>query len=180
MKEKSIFRRWWFWLIIVILLIAIFKSCGDDDVPNNQGNVGTSEEQTEGEPDKGEIIEENTDKEDVIEEVPKENPEVPELTVSAKEIIDAFEENELKGKQTYTGKRAEITGVVGDIGEILGSVYVTLGSGEDFEIIMLQCFFKDEDEMAKVAELKKGDTLTLIGTIGEQSMYIEVKDCKLK
>lgn len=177
MKEKSIFRRWWFWLLIFILLIVLFKACGDDtDTPENTDMAGEQrEEDTTGE----EIIEDDVTPEDVIEDTPKETVEEPELTVTAKEIIDAFEENEIKGKQTYSGKRAKITGIVGDIGEVFGSVYVTLGSGEDFEIIMLQCFFKDKDEMDKIAELKKGDTLTLIGTIGEQSLNIEVKDCKL-
>lgn len=104
----------------------------------------------------------------------------PEITVTAGEVINLFEENEVKGKQTYTGKLAEITGIVDSIGESFGQTYVTIGTGEQFEIVTLQCFFKDKDEINKVAELKKGDEVTIIGTIGEQSINIGVNNCILK
>ncbi|MDY5437171.1 OB-fold protein, partial [Peptostreptococcus porci] len=44
----------------------------------------------------------------------------PEITVSAIDISKAFHENELKGKELYTDKVAEITGTVQSIDEMVG------------------------------------------------------------
>lgn len=158
-KKKPLFKRWWFIAIVLIIVIGALGSRGKDE-----DNTGKDIE-----PSKAVVKQDDVKKE--LES---------EITVTAKEVIDLFEENEIKGKQTYTGKLAEITGVVNSVGEVLSSTYVTLGSGADFELITLQCYFKEADEIDKVAELKKGDTITIIGTIGEQSLNISVNKCKFK
>ena len=149
-------------LVIAIVLFIIVSALNGDDSPEEPAQPASNVEGKDTSKPKEEIIIE------------------PEIVVTAKEIIDTFEENEVRGKQTFTGKLAEITGVVGDVGEVLNSTYVTLGTGADFEFIQLQCFFKDEAEINKVAELKSGDTITIIGTIGEQSLNIAVNDCVFK
>lgn len=104
----------------------------------------------------------------------------PEITVTATEVIETFEQNELKGKETYTGKLAEISGTVESVGESFGQTYITLGNDNDeFSIISLQCMFSKDNQQG-LSDLNKGDKVTVIGTIGEQSINIEVKDCKLK
>ena len=104
----------------------------------------------------------------------------PEITVTATEVIETFEQNELKGKETYTGKLAEISGTVDSVGESFGQTYITLGNDNDeFSIISLQCMFSKDNQQG-LSDLNKGDKVTVLGTIGEQSINIEVKDCELK
>lgn len=82
----------------------------------------------------------------------------------------------MKGKETYTGKRATITGTVESIGESFGRKYVCL-NGDGFT--SLQCFFNDEN-LTGVSDLKKGQKVTIVGTIGEMSFNVSVDDCILK
>lgn len=172
MKKKSILKKWWFWVIVVVV-VGLIGSQGDKE--ETKETVSNTAEKTE----LTDTVKEEPKAEEK-EEPKEEAAPTPGIVVNAADVIKTFEDNEIKGKQTYTDKLAEITGIVNDVGEILGQTYVTIGSGEDFELVSLQCFFKDESEIAKLAEVSKGDTITIIGTIGEQSLNIEVSDCKFK
>lgn len=98
---------------------------------------------------------------------------------TATEIIDTFEANELKGKEMYTGKRANITGRVSSIGEMFGQVSVTMVTDStDFAITDLQFFF-DKDNTAGLSDLSDGDVVTIQGTIGEKSINVQVQDSVL-
>jgi hypothetical protein len=108
--------------------------------------------------------------------VTKEKP----VVVKAEDLAATFDENEIKGNKLYKDKIAEITGTVSDIGESLGQTYVVLSSGKDFSITNVQCFFKDDSEISKVAEIKKGTKVTIIGKIDGKSINVAVNDCKIK
>ena len=98
------------------------------------------------------------------------------LTVTADEVIQTFEDNELRGKELYTGKRAQITGVVEHVGETSGRAFVTLkNSNDSHSLIELQCFFKDPTSLSNLVE---GQSVTLVGTIGGLSVDISVEDCR--
>ncbi|KGP76613.1 hypothetical protein JT05_03770 [Desulfosporosinus sp. Tol-M] len=107
-------------------------------------------------------------------------PPVEVIKVTAVDLAAAYESNEVKADQTYKGKTAEIAGTVDSIGVVLDQTYVTLSSGKDFAIVSTQCFFEDKTEIAKVAELKKGDKVTVQGVIEGKSMNVGVKKCILK
>ena len=102
-----------------------------------------------------------------------------------KDIPLAFEEAKklIKGKElryAVMPPLCTMTYFVSDIGEVLGSTYITLEAGEEFAITQAQCFFKDEEQINKVAELSKGDTVTIIGKCDGKSMNVEVNDCSFK
>ena len=100
------------------------------------------------------------------------------IEVDAKVLSKAFDENEIKANQTYKNKAAKITGTVDDIGEILNQTYIVLQSHKEFALCSTQCFFDDKDEIKKIADLKKGDEVTLQGTIDGKSMNVTVNDCR--
>lgn len=113
----------------------------------------------------------------------KKDNKTPEIKISAVELSKAFHENELKGKDTYTGKIAEITGVVQSIDEMVGQKFIVLdGDTENPEnIVSIQCFLaKDDSVVKKAMEVSKGSTITLVGKIGEKSINVDVKDCVIK
>ena len=110
----------------------------------------------------------------------KAKPVVEVIKVSAVDLAATYEANEVKADQTYKGKTADITGTVDNIGVVLGSTYVVLSAGKEFSITNIQCFFKDQAEITKVAELKKGDKVTIQGVIDGKSMNVSVNNCVLK
>jgi len=107
-------------------------------------------------------------------------PVVETIKVTAVDLAAAYEANEVKADQTYKGKTADITGTVDSVGVSVGQTYVVLSAGKDFAITSTQCFFSDKTEITKVAELKKGDKVTIQGVIDGKSMNVSVNKCVLK
>jgi hypothetical protein len=102
------------------------------------------------------------------------------ISISAVDLVKAYDDNEVKADKTYKDVTASITGEVKEVGVMLNQTYVVLSSGEEFSISDVQCFFKDEKEIDKVAELKDGDKVTIQGVIDGKSLNIGVKNCILK
>jgi len=103
-------------------------------------------------------------------------PAEPAISVTAAQLIQAYDANELSADQKYKGKVAKITGKVSSIQKMMGSSFITLGSGKDFEVISVQAFF-DESQEGKLASLQKGQQLTVQCTIDGKSMNIGVREC---
>lgn len=112
-------------------------------------------------------------------ETTQQKPEY-EIEVSAKDLSKAFNDNEIKANQDYKGKIAKITGQIKDIGETFGQTYIVL-SNEDESLsnfVDIQCFFKEKDEINKIAQKNKGDKVTIIGKIDGKSLNVSVQNCK--
>lgn len=101
----------------------------------------------------------------------------PEKTADVKDILEAYKNNEVRADGEYKGKRVQIKGKVGDVKkDITDDIYVTVGTGADFEIPVVQCFVKDGEEKAASA-LNKGDDVTVMGHVDGLMMNVLVKDC---
>ncbi|RCX20846.1 putative nucleic acid binding protein [Anaerobacterium chartisolvens] len=175
--KKPITKKWWFWVIIVVVAIGVIANLGgnkDKDMAasNPTGRVqGSTNQETSTPPTEG-------DKE---KQQPEQKPEQTiDVTVTAEELAKAYDDNEVKGNQLYKNKLAEITGKIDSIGEVLGQTYIVLSAEEDFAVTQVQCNFKDKDEIAKIAEMSKGDEVTVVGTIDGKSLNVSVNKCKFK
>lgn len=116
-------------------------------------------------------------------EKPAEKPaekKVEVLKVSAVDLAKAYEGNEVKADKTYKDKTIETSGKIDDIGIMLGQTYVILSSEVDFSLTSVQCFFDDKTQIDKIADLNKGDTVTIQGVVDGKSMNVSVNDCLLK
>lgn len=103
-------------------------------------------------------------------------PEVPAFTVTAEELVGAYEGNELAAEQKYEGELVEVTGVVGDIRkDILDQPFVTLGTGKELEVRQVQCFLADGVD---ATSLRKGERVTLKGRVDGLMMNVLVKECR--
>lgn len=109
-----------------------------------------------------------------------EETKVEAIKITAKDLSDSYEANEVKADQSYKGKIADITGTIRDVGVVMEQTYVVLSNDKEYSVIGVQCFFKDKTEITKVAELKKGDKVTISGKIEGKSINVEVKDCSIK
>lgn len=162
--KKPFYKKWWFFLIVGIIVLGAIgsgsdKQTADTDTPPSQETTG--EDTTKAE-----------------QEAPKNDN--PEITVSAKDLAEAFEANEIKANQDYKGKLAEISGTVSNIGESLGQSYIVLSAEKDFAITEVQCMFKDKAEIEKIANIEKGTPVTVIGKIDGKSMNVTVSNSRFK
>ena len=105
----------------------------------------------------------------------------PELSISATELINAYNENEVKADKMYKGKIVEVNGIVDGIdSDMDDKAVVRLSDGDKFSIYTVSCYIDDENQ-DNACELKKGENVTIIGKAdGEIIGEPVIKDCKIK
>ena len=116
--------------------------------------------------------------------VPTEKPttaptEEPIIEITPSELYNAYEENEVAADNEYKGKKVRITGTIEDIGkDILDDVYITINAGDYDEI---QCYFEDQKQIDKVATLKSGEEVTIVGECsGLSILNVVLQNCELE
>lgn len=102
------------------------------------------------------------------------------VQVQIHEILSDYKDNEVGADNKYKGKWIQTTGLVGDIKkDIMDNLYVTLGTGRDFEIPQVQAFFEDSMNN-QLASLRKGQQLTVACRIDGLMMNVLGKKCVIK
>jgi len=108
----------------------------------------------------------------------------PTATLSAKELYDAFESNEIKANSEYKGKVIAVTGVVSAITtSLIGDqpiVSLTATSNEHLSNLQtVTCTFA-KVHSSSLASLSKGTTITMIGLVTGKMMGPRLTGCRLK
>jgi hypothetical protein len=151
-RKKSIFKRWWFWVIIgfVVTALAVALGSGDASDPSSASKPNSAPSST-----------------------------VDPIKVSASELRNIYDENEIAADKKYTDQLVAVTGSVDSIGtDIMGTVYITLDTGSTLKSV--QCFFEADKEIDKVAEVHEGQEITAVGTCtGLTLTNVLVKDCSI-
>lgn len=94
----------------------------------------------------------------------QEETEPTYIKVTSTELIDTFNNNQVKCKQLYDNQLLEVTGAVASIGtDVLDQTYICLGHETEFTIVGIQCYATNKDTIAKISELQVGDTVTVRG-----------------
>lgn len=103
--------------------------------------------------------------------------QAPAHVVAASQLIGEYADNEVKADGKYKGKVVVVTGRVQDIGkDVMDDVYIVLG-GTGF-LDGVQCSFTPS-EHAMVAELDKGQTVTVKGEVSGLFGNVHVEKCSL-
>ena len=103
----------------------------------------------------------------------------PEVTVSAYEIYQAYEANEVAADLKYKEKVIQVSGVVESIEkDLMDTIYVSLSVGDEYEISSVQCFFADSHK-ADAASLSKGQRVTIKGLGDGYLMNVLIRGCTL-
>lgn len=96
-------------------------------------------------------------------------------SVSAKEIFHEYKDNEVAADNKYKGQVVVVFGQIDSIGkDILDQAYVALGTGE--LIGSVQCFF-DKNKEKSVAQLHKGQSLSIKGVVTGKMGNVLLKHC---
>ena len=89
--------------------------------------------------------------------------QAPSCTLSANQLYDEYDSNEVAADALYKGKVVVVSGTIQDIGkDIMDEAYTVIG-GDGF-LDGVQCFFT-ESEQSAIARLNKGDQVTVKGEV---------------
>ncbi len=98
---------------------------------------------------------------------------VAEYKVTAREVAQAFDENEVAANLKYENKIGEVTGTISSISKDFGSYNIMLNA-IDFTGVVLRF---DGDVAAQLAELKTGQRITAKGMCDGMSFNVEFESC---
>ncbi len=99
--------------------------------------------------------------------------------VSAKELVGAYDENEVAADIKFKGQMVSVSGEVRSIGkDLMDQPYVSIRPGDQFAVRGVQCFFASTDAH-RLARMRKGDTVTLMGKCGGLMVNVLLKDCQI-
>lgn len=134
------------WIIIAILIVGIIGSMGNsEDTTTSSGKTNSDTNMTT----------KDTQKEEIV-----------YTLVSVDDMVSLLDENALKAEKTYQEQYLEITGCISVIDS--DGNYISLRSIKDeWAIIGVQCYIKNDEQLEKVLEMKIGDTVTLKGKVTE-------------
>lgn len=92
-------------------------------------------------------------------------------------IVRDYEQNEVAADNKYKGKTIRISGRINDIGkDIMDQIYITFKMPGQWEIRTVQCFFSDAHSQ-EIGNLRKGQDITIQGTVNGLMMNVLLKDC---
>ena len=72
-----------------------------------------------------------------------------------------------------------VTGVVTEIDQLFDQPYVTLTDGDEWSWSGVDCYFSDENK-PQLAQLTKGEEVTLKGRVEEYMMSVNVRGCTIQ
>lgn len=163
-KKKQGLPKWAIVLIVILVLGAIGSASG--------GNSDNSETTTNS---KSSSTNETQNSTPEVKEVETESePEIEYTAVDVSTMMDDLKNNAMKAEDTYNDKYLEITGRLALI-DSDGKYISVFSQSDEFAILGVQCFIKDEDAKAKVMDMSIGDTVTLkvhIKEVGEVMAYV--------
>lgn len=158
---------------VIIIGMLVINFMGDDDSSSTSSNNANQTTVKNSENNNA------TDEKNSIVEVEAEVEPEPVIEVTATEVIDTYNANEIRGNETYSNKRARITGTIYSIDESFGSPYVIMSTdSDDWSFTDLQIFFEDPDS-EPLSSLEKGQTITVEGIIDGMSINITVEDATI-
>lgn len=103
----------------------------------------------------------------------------PAITVALNTLLGEYKDNEIRADAKFKDKFIKVSGKVDDVKkDILDNMYVTLGTGAQFEIPQIQCFLEDS-ELSKAASLSKGAMVTVQGRVDGLLMNVLVRECTI-
>jgi hypothetical protein len=162
-KKKQGLPKWVIVFVVIVCLAIIGAASGgsSDNTGNTSSNQPSSGSQAS-------VIDQAKEPESETE------PEIEYTSVDVDTMMDDLQSNAMKAEDTYNDKYLEITGRLALI-DSDGKYISVFSQSDEFAILGVQCFIKDEDAKAKVMDMSIGDTVTLkvhIKEVGEVMAYV--------
>lgn len=167
-KKKQGVPKWVIVLVVIVCIGILGSATGgsSDNTESTTSSQTSNDNQTIN--DSQETVSEQTNEPESESET-----EIEYTSVDVSTMMDDLKNNAMKAEDTYNDKYLEITGrlnVIDSNGKYIGVFSQT----DNFAIIGVQCYIKDDDAKAKVMEMSIDDTITLkvhIKSVGEVIGY---------
>ena len=147
-NKKPFFTRPWFIAIVALIIIGAIASGGKSE----SGNTTAVADKTNS---NNSEVKDNTAENTTI--------AIEYVDYTVDDLMAQLEENALKASNDHKGENVRITGKLNNIDS--SGKYISLVPNTDFSIIVVQCYIKNDETKAKVAELSKDSLVTLTGKI---------------
>ncbi|MBP6913433.1 MAG: hypothetical protein KBC00_02380 [Candidatus Levybacteria bacterium] len=106
-------------------------------------------------------------------EQPTQAPEA--MKISATELADDFDGNQVAAEKKWSGKLVEFTAEVSNITD--SGLSFTKVASKEFSFAQISCKVKDKNQLLS---LKNGEMATVRGVVGKQTIgVIDVSDCEV-
>lgn len=179
--KKPFYKKWWVWLIAIVVIGALANPSVEENVSEANETKVIEVSGAKAEVSSEKKTEEKPKVEKPVKEKPKaeENPKVETVVISALDLYNAYDSNEVSADQKYRDKQLEVTGKVKDIGkDIFDKIYVTLDVGAGIGSVYIS-FEKGQDDA--IAALSKGQNLTVVGKGGGfTALSVTLKNSQIK
>lgn len=97
------------------------------------------------------------------------------VKVTAREIADAFDENQVAAEQNWAGKYVEFSAKISNITD--NGLSFTNVASKDFSLAQISCKIKDKQQ---ILSLKNEQTITVRGVVGKQTIgVIDLSECEV-
>ena len=144
-QKKPFYKRVWFIALCIVIVIAVAAPKGE-----------SGSEQAKPSKNPASAASTSSGKSSVAEEIHYEQ-------YSVKQMLDDLNANALKAENTYNQKFVEITGELSVIDS--AGKYISLNPENEFALIGVQCYIKNDAQKRQIMDMTVGDRVTLRGKI---------------
>jgi hypothetical protein len=186
------FKKWWILIIVAFAAIIVFASRGGDADAIRHSNVSSPESATETarqnrfdseNPNIDATTRTTTSESEnsaASTPAPATDSATPDLTVYADELIDEFDDNELRADAKYEGKTLEVIGVVTNIDTELfddEKYILSMNGGGDWDFLTVRCYDIDPGILMNI---DIGSTISVIGDFDDGGdLGVAIRNCHI-
>lgn len=158
-NKKPIYKRGWFIALVIIVIIGIAGNMGgtNESEQNLTNSDNTASSVT---PDSDTT---NTETEDTQTSEQNE-PAIVYTPYDVSVLMSDLDNNALKAAETYDDQYVTLTGRLSNI-DSSGKYISIVPTDDEWAIIGVQCYIKNEDQKNAVMEMSVGDTIVVSGKI---------------
>lgn len=161
-NKPPIYKRWWFIAIIVIIVLAAIGGSSSSD--SNSSTSSTTASKTA-----------NTSS--------SSGTAIEYTTYTVTELSEDLNNNALKAADKYKGQYVELTGKLNVI-DSSGKYISIVDSTDDWAIIGVQCYIKNDEQKQVVMDMSIGDEIVVKGKITDVGevlgYYLDMTDAPEK
>ena len=145
-NKKPIYKRPWFIILIVLIVIGAIGSAGGND---NQSDTSKDTNNA--------VVNEK-------DSTQKETEEISYTAYNVSELTSDLDSNAMKATDKYKNQYVELTGRLNVI-DSSGKYISITPTDDEFAIIGIQCYIKNDDQKNAVMDMSIGDTVIVKGKI---------------
>ncbi|MFC3902547.1 tRNA_anti-like [Acinetobacter marinus] len=180
-KLQSRWKAFFIFLGIFLVLTFLFGLTQETDSNQNQaGQQSLAEQEAEMAADAAMVGTANESSNVAPDEV-TEQPQQQTIEVTAQQLYEAYQQNEIAANQQFKDKQLLVHGVVDSIeADFMDKPVINLRAGDEYNFLLPSANLADE-ELNKAATLSKGQTVSLLCVGGSEVIGAPVlNDCYLQ